>query len=125
MAQAGQEIFNGAKGICFTCHLREGTGGPLAPSLTDAEWLNIDGEYESIVKIVVAGVPQPTQYSRRDAAPRWPTAHRRTGARGRRLRLHAQPLTPNGYREIPPQVRSTLSSPRRFRRHLPTSPTRR
>ncbi len=62
MAQEGQEIFNGAKGICFTCHLREGTGGPLAPSLTDAEWLNIDGEYESIVEVVVAGVPQPTQY---------------------------------------------------------------
>ena len=62
MVQEGQEIFNGAKGICFTCHLREGAGGPLAPSLADAEWLNIDGEYESIVEIVVAGVPQPTQY---------------------------------------------------------------
>ena len=62
MAREGQEIFNGAKGICFTCHLREGVGGPLAPSLADAEWINIDGEYESIVNIVVTGVPQPTQY---------------------------------------------------------------
>ena len=39
MAEEGQEIFNGATGICFTCHLREGQGGPLAPSLTDDVWL--------------------------------------------------------------------------------------
>ena len=62
MAQEGQEIFNGAVGICFTCHLREGGGGPLAPDLTDDVWLNIDGEYESIVNIVMTGVPQPVEH---------------------------------------------------------------
>ena len=62
MAQEGQEIFNGVTGICFTCHVREGAGGPLAPNLTDDEWLNIDGEYESIVKIIMDGVPQPMEH---------------------------------------------------------------
>ena len=62
MAEEGQEIFNGVTGICFTCHLREGQGGPLAPSLTDDVWLNIDGEYESIVKIIIDGVPQPLEH---------------------------------------------------------------
>ncbi len=61
MAREGQEIFHG-EGICVTCHLRGGEGGPLAPSLTDATWLNIDGEYESIVDIVMTGVPQPVEH---------------------------------------------------------------
>ena len=62
MAEEGQEIFNGNTGICFTCHLREGTGGPLAPNLTDDVWLNIDGEYESIVDVIMTGVPQPVEH---------------------------------------------------------------
>ena len=62
MAEEGQAIFNGTTGICFTCHLREGGGGPLAPNLTDATWLNIDGGYESIVNIVMTGVPQPIEH---------------------------------------------------------------
>ncbi len=60
MAQEGQDIFHGA-GVCVTCHLRGGTGGPLAPDLTDDTWLNIDGEYESIINIVMTGVPQPQE----------------------------------------------------------------
>ena len=62
MVQEGQDIFNTATGICFTCHVREGVGGPLAPPLNDDEWLNIDGEYESIVRIIMDGVPQPVEY---------------------------------------------------------------
>ena len=62
MAEEGQEIFNGTTGICFTCHLREGQGGPLAPNLSDDVWLNIDGEYESIVDLVTTGVPQPVEH---------------------------------------------------------------
>ena len=61
MAQEGQEIFHG-QGICVTCHLRSGTGGPLAPDLTDDVWLNVDGDYESIVDIVMTGVPQPQEH---------------------------------------------------------------
>ena len=37
-------------------------GGPLAPPLTDDEWLNIDGEYESIIEIITNGVPVPVEY---------------------------------------------------------------
>lgn len=62
MVQEGQDIFNTATGICYTCHLREGTGGALAPSLVDDIWLNIDGEYESIVQIIITGVPQPVEH---------------------------------------------------------------
>ena len=62
MVQEGQDIFNTATGICYTCHLREGAGGALAPNLTDEVWLNIDGEYESIVLIVTNGVPEPVEH---------------------------------------------------------------
>ena len=62
MVQEGQDIFNGATGICFTCHVRQGVGGPLAPPLDDDEWLNIDGGYESIVEIIMTGVPEPVEY---------------------------------------------------------------
>lgn len=61
MVEEGQSIFHGA-GICYTCHVEGGTGGPLAPDLTDDAWLNIDGEYESIVDLVVTGVPQPLEH---------------------------------------------------------------
>lgn len=61
MVQEGQSIFHGA-GICYTCHTQGGQGGPLAPDLTDEAWLNVDGEYESIVELVIAGVPQPVEY---------------------------------------------------------------
>lgn len=61
MVREGQDIFHGA-GICMTCHLQGGAGGPLAPNLSDDVWLNIDGEYESIVGIVETGVPQPVEH---------------------------------------------------------------
>ncbi len=61
MAREGQDIFHG-EGVCVTCHLREGVGGPLAPDLTDDIWLNIDGEYESMVDIIMTGVPAPQEH---------------------------------------------------------------
>jgi mono/diheme cytochrome c family protein len=62
MVAEGQEIFNGSVGICWTCHLEGGVGGPLAPNLTDDEWLNIDGSYESIVQNVITGVAEPMEH---------------------------------------------------------------
>ena len=38
------------------------TGGPLAPDLTDADWLNVDGEYQSIIELVNTGVAQPLEH---------------------------------------------------------------
>ena len=61
MVAHGEEIFSGT-GICFTCHMPGGVGGPLAPNLTDDEWLNTDGTYEGIVQTVTTGVPEPVEY---------------------------------------------------------------
>ena len=61
MVTEGQSIFHAA-GICYTCHTQGGQGGPLAPDLTDDLWLNVDGEYESIVELVNTGVPQPVEH---------------------------------------------------------------
>lgn len=61
MVAEGEGIFMGA-GICFTCHMEGGVGGPLAPNLTDDEWLNIDGTYESIVENILTGVSEPIEY---------------------------------------------------------------
>lgn len=60
MVEEGRELFNGG-GICLTCHL-DGTGGPLAPDLTDDVWINVDGEYASIVELVKTGVAKPLKH---------------------------------------------------------------
>ena len=59
----GKSIFMG-KGTCFACHGPEGKGTPLAPDLTDKEWLNITGELkaESIAELITKGVPTPKKY---------------------------------------------------------------
>jgi len=49
-------------GICYTCHGPAGKGTPLAPDLTDGEWLNTDGTLAGIEAIVKAGVPKPLKY---------------------------------------------------------------
>ena len=61
MVEEGRSLFTGG-GICYTCHMAEGTGGPLAPDLTDDLWINVDGEYASIVELVKTGVPQPVEH---------------------------------------------------------------
>ncbi len=61
MVQEGRDLFRGG-GICYTCHMQDGQGGPLAPDLTDSDWLNVDGEYESIVELVKTGVAQPVEH---------------------------------------------------------------
>jgi mono/diheme cytochrome c family protein len=61
MVTAGEAVFMG-DGVCWTCHAEGGVGGPLAPNLTDDQWLNIDGSYESIVSNVLAGVPEPIEH---------------------------------------------------------------
>ena len=58
---AGQQIFT-STGNCYTCHGPDAKGTALAPNLTDAEWLNIDGSFASIQQNVKTGVPQPKQH---------------------------------------------------------------
>lgn len=61
MVEQGRDLFNGG-GICYTCHTVEATGGPLAPDLTDNTWINVDGEYQSIIELVKTGVSQPIEH---------------------------------------------------------------
>jgi len=61
MVAAGETIFTGS-GICFTCHMPGGVGGPLAPNLTDQEWINTDGSYDGIVQTITTGVLEPQQH---------------------------------------------------------------
>jgi mono/diheme cytochrome c family protein len=61
MVAQGDEIFHG-QGICYTCHMQGGTGGPLAPDLTDDQWINVDGSYDAIVELVINGVPEPIEH---------------------------------------------------------------
>jgi mono/diheme cytochrome c family protein len=62
MVTAGQAIFSG-KGMCITCHGPTATGTPLAPNLTDGEWLNItDPSWANIQGLVRTGVPTPKQH---------------------------------------------------------------
>lgn len=60
----GQSIFGGqaAGGTCFTCHGPDAKGTQLGPDLTDAQWLNADGSYASIVTTITTGVSKPNQY---------------------------------------------------------------
>jgi mono/diheme cytochrome c family protein len=62
IVDAGRAIFSGA-GNCFACHGAKAKGTPLAPDLTDKQWLDIDGSYASIVGLVRSGVPKPKQYA--------------------------------------------------------------
>jgi cbb3-type cytochrome c oxidase subunit III len=57
----GKAIFTG-KGICYACHGADAKGTPLAPNLTDATWLNVDGTLASIVTIVKEGVAAPKEH---------------------------------------------------------------
>lgn len=61
MVARGEQVFTGA-GICYTCHMQGGVGGPLAPNLTDDQWINTDGTYENIVNVVMTGVAQPVEH---------------------------------------------------------------
>ncbi|HEX6134701.1 MAG TPA: c-type cytochrome [Longimicrobiales bacterium] len=61
-AQAdGKAIFEG-KGNCHACHGKDARGTVLAPNLTDAEWLNVDGTKESVIALIQKGVPKPVKH---------------------------------------------------------------
>jgi len=59
MVDEGKKVFDTT---CFACHGQGGAGGPLAPRLSDSEWLHIDGSYDSIVQLIMTGVAKPLQH---------------------------------------------------------------
>ncbi len=61
MVKQGRAIFSGP-GLCHSCHGPDAKGTALAPDLTDDSWLDIDGSYASIAKLVTTGVPSPKQH---------------------------------------------------------------
>ena len=61
VVDTGRRIFTGA-GNCYSCHGADAHGTGLAPNLTDATWLNIDGSYAAIASLVRSGVPRPKQF---------------------------------------------------------------
>ncbi len=64
MVALGERIYHGQVGgaTCTGCHGADAKGTPLAPNLTDTEWLWSDGSYPAIAKTITAGVPQPKRY---------------------------------------------------------------
>ncbi len=61
LVAAGRGIFTGP-GNCQMCHGADAKGTPLAPDLTDATWLNVDGSYAAIAGLVRSGVAKPKKY---------------------------------------------------------------
>lgn len=58
----GDSVFHGrvAGGLCFGCHGVDGKGTTgLAPDLTSGKWLQGDGSYGFIIRIIQVGVPHP------------------------------------------------------------------
>jgi mono/diheme cytochrome c family protein len=60
----GDSVYHGriAAGNCYTCHGPTGKGTPSGPDLTDGQWLDCDGSYESLVNVIAKGVPRPKRY---------------------------------------------------------------
>ncbi|HET7228556.1 MAG TPA: c-type cytochrome [Longimicrobium sp.] len=61
LASQGARIFAGA-GNCTACHGPRGSGTPVAPRLSDREWLNVDGSYPALAELIRTGVPRPKQH---------------------------------------------------------------
>lgn len=59
MVDAGQDKFGT---VCAGCHGSNGVGSSSAPALNDNEWLDVTGEYPSIVQVINNGVANPKRY---------------------------------------------------------------
>jgi len=56
MVEEGQTIFEGP-GLCTQCHGPTAEGA-VGPDLTDNDWLQAKGSHESIVQVILTGVPE-------------------------------------------------------------------
>jgi mono/diheme cytochrome c family protein len=61
MVDDGRKLFNANP--CFACHGTDGAGTPIAPQLSDKTWINLDGSYPEIIKIINNGVPKPKEHA--------------------------------------------------------------
>jgi len=56
MWNVGRDIYE--TGTCHVCHGAGGKNGPYGPDLADNVFLHNTGEYEDILAIIIAGVPE-------------------------------------------------------------------
>jgi glucose/arabinose dehydrogenase/cytochrome c5 len=61
----GDRIFHGeaADGTCAGCHGSDAKGSPEAPDLTSGNWVQNDGSFKGLIKVITVGVPKPRNYS--------------------------------------------------------------
>jgi mono/diheme cytochrome c family protein len=50
---AGKLLYE--KGVCITCHMKDGAGGTNAPPLNDKSWLHGEGKFNQIRDIIING----------------------------------------------------------------------
>src|SRR5687767_1117614 len=55
LVATGDSLFHAR--ACRRCHGMQGAGTRNGPTLTDSTWLQIDGSYSEIVRIITEGVP--------------------------------------------------------------------
>lgn len=53
----GKTLFETQANNCSRCHGLDARGGTRGPNLADSVWVQIDGSYPAIVKIINDGVP--------------------------------------------------------------------
>jgi len=61
----GKRIFLGhgpGASSCAVCHGENGEGTKAGPRLVKADWIDADGSYGSIIRVVINGVPHPRAY---------------------------------------------------------------
>lgn len=65
MLALGDSVYHGQAGgaTCVGCHGSDAKGTPLAPDLTDRQWLWTDGSLRSIQQTIARGVPRPKQHT--------------------------------------------------------------
>ena len=59
MVRAGLRIY---RVNCAFCHGRDAEGSKAAPRLRNADWIDADGSYGSIIRVVINGVPHPRAF---------------------------------------------------------------
>ena len=55
----GKTLFETSTSRCANCHGMDAKGGTRGPSLADSVWVQMDGSYPEIVRIINEGVPAP------------------------------------------------------------------
>jgi mono/diheme cytochrome c family protein len=53
----GKTLFEATSSNCLRCHGADAKGNTRGPNLTDSVWVQIDGSYPEIIRIINEGVP--------------------------------------------------------------------